>query len=82
MTLIAALGSIILALIAVVSYLFNRGKTTEALLNNNGVKDQLNVLDGQLDKNNALIEAEKEIVKEKEASETNDSIIFDINKLK
>lgn len=82
MTLIAVLGSIILALLGLVSWLFGKKSTSDAPLKNNDVKDQLNVLDGQLEKNKALIDAEKEIVKEKEANETNDSIINDLNKRK
>lgn len=60
----------------------SKESTSEALLNNNDVKNQLNDLDQQIAKNQGQIDAEKEIVKEKEANETNDSILNDLNKSK
>jgi len=82
LTLLAGLLSVIFALIALVAHFFGKSQTADALLKNNGVKDQLNALDGQISKNQGLIDAEKQNVKDKEANETNDSILNDLNRPK
>lgn len=60
----------------------SKESTSEALLKNNDVKNQLNDLDGQIAKNQGQIDAEKEILKKKETNETNDSILNDLNSRK
>lgn len=79
LTLLAGLLSVIFALLAVVAHLFDKGKVTDALLNNNTVKDQLNTLDAKILGNQAQIDAEKSNLAAKEQGETNDSILSSIN---
>lgn len=60
----------------------SKESTSEALLKNNEVKNQLNDLDQQIAKNQGLINAEQQAVKDKETNETNDSILNDLNSRK
>ncbi len=75
MTILAVLGFTILALLGFIAILFEKHSTDSALLKNNDVV-------GQIEKNKGLIEAEKQALKEKEANETNDSILDDLNRRK
>lgn len=79
--MIATLISIIVVLLGVAGYLFTRNKTAEALLKNNDIKDQLNTLDGQISKNQGLIDAEKEELERKKHEEvTKDDLLNFLNK--
>lgn len=59
MTLIAALGSIILALVSLASYFFGKKQTAEVLLYNNNITTHAANLEVQVNANNAAIAAEK-----------------------
>ena len=74
--MIATLVSIILALLGLVGFLFNKSKTADALLKNNDVKDQLNTLDGQIAQNQGQINSEKESLERKKNEElTTDGLL-------
>lgn len=79
LTILASLASVIFALIALVAHFYEKTKADSALLGQSGVKDQLNAIDGQITKNQALIDAEKENLVEKEKNLTNEDIINNLN---
>lgn len=81
LTLLATLASVIFALLALAAHFYERMKTGEAIASNQGVKDQLNALDGQMAKNQGLIDAEKQNLAEKEKNETNQDVLNGINNI-
>lgn len=79
LTLLTAIGSIIFALLSVISFLFNKNKALGAQNQEQVVKDQLNALDAKILGNQAAIDQVKSQTAEKEKGETNESIINDLN---
>lgn len=77
MNTIIVLGSIILALLSLVFYLYQKKTTADALLKNNDVKDQINALDGQIAKNQGLIDAEKEELERKKKEDVSKDTLLD-----
>lgn len=74
--MITALIGAILALLGLVGYLFQRKATSDALLKNNDVKDQLNSIDGQIAQNQGQIDAAKaELERKKNEEVTKDGLV-------
>lgn len=72
---------IILVLAALVIFLYNKKQTADALLKNNDVKQELNQLDGEMAKNQGLIDAEKAELERKKLEElTKDGLVDFLNK--
>lgn len=78
-TLLTAVGSLILALISVISYLWTKNRNQATLNQNQGVKDQINTIDATIAGNQAQITQEQQNLANKEKGETNDSILSSIN---
>lgn len=78
--MISTLIAIIIALGSLVLWLFGKKSTTEAILKNQEVQSELNKIDGNIVKNQALIDAEKEANEERKKNETNQDILNGINK--
>jgi len=81
-TLFTAIGSLILALLSVISYLFNKNKTLAGQAQENTVKAQVNANDAQIKANQDQIQQIKDQTAAQEKNETNDSILNDLNKPK
>lgn len=81
-TILAGLGSVILALIAFISHLESKNASLQAEKENQGVKDQITTNDAKIKANLDAIEAEKTALAEKEKNETNQSILDDLNSRK
>lgn len=82
LTLLAGLLSAVFALLALAAHFYERLQNSEAINSNQGVKDQLNTLDAKILGNQALIDAEKQALAEKEKNVTNQNIIDDLNSRK
>lgn len=78
-TLLTAVGSLILALISVISYLWTKNRNQATLNQNQGVKDQISTIDATIAGNQAQITQEQQNLANQEKGETNDSILQGIN---
>lgn len=78
-TLVAALLSVIFALIAALAHFFEKSGQTTSTQANQAVVNQICANDAKIQTNTDAINAEKASVTQKEAGETNDSILSDLN---
>ena len=78
-TLYTAIGSVILALISVISYLFNKNKDSATLTNNNAVQAQVSAIDAKVAANQNQIKQDQQQVTQEEQNETNQTVLDGIN---
>ena len=82
MTLISGLIGVIGLLVSLVLWLFGKKSTAEALLKNSDVTNQVGQINGQIAKNQGLIDASKEELAKKESEDASKETILDtINRL-
>lgn len=78
-TLYSAIASVFFALIALLSYFYNKSKASDSTAQNNAVETQISALDTQLKANQNQVSQIQQQTAQQEQGETNASILQSIN---